>query len=119
MKTNTGTYLNNWINKHYKHELEFFYEFEILGIEDWTCHNDEGLTWAIAESFNEGLQLLIFLYVPYTDRDWYCSSVSYGIHLAEACVPIDELFETDCMNELYSVIMSNINYFNELLNNKK
>ena len=53
MKTNTGTYLNNWINKHYKHELEFFYDFEILGIEDWTCHNEEGLTWAIAESFNE------------------------------------------------------------------
>lgn len=110
--------IRNWMSKHYKHELKFCYDFGILGFEDWTSQNDEGLTWAIAESFNKGLQLLIFLYVPYRDCDWYYERVSYGIHIAENCVPIDELFETDSMNELWSVIMSNANYFDELLKNK-
>ena len=114
MKTN----LRNWMSKHYKHEINFCCDFGILGFEDWTSHNDEGLTWAVAESFDEGLQLLIFLYVPYSDEDWQRETTSYGIHIAEGCVPIDELFETDSMNELWSVIRSNLNYFDELLINK-
>ncbi len=116
-KTYKDLSLKNWMNEHFKHELEYCLDFGVLGFEDWTSHNDEGLTWALAESFDEGFQLMIFIYRPLSDsiEDLLRNPISYGIHLCESQLPIDELFETDVMGELWSVVRSNLDYFNELL----
>ena len=83
-------------------------DFGLLGFNDWTDLNDEGLTWG-AQHEVDGYQILMFLYYD------NC----YGIHLAEDGVPSDEIFGTDSMDELWSIVRSNLGYFDKILTGGK
>ena len=88
----------------YTKEMEYCMDFGLLGFDDWTDLNDEGLTWGVQHK-RDYCAILIFLY----------SDNCYGIHLAKDGVPIDEIFGTDDMEELWSVVRSNLKYFDQLL----
>ena len=88
----------------FSNEIEYCMDFGLLGFNDWTDINDEGLTWGVQHE-EDGCEILIFLYYD------NC----YGIHLAEDCVPIDEIFGTDSMDELWSIVRSNLEYFDKIL----
>ena len=92
----------------FNHELEYCMDFGLLGFNDWTDLNDEGLTWGAQYDTKRGA-ILIFLYLD----------SSYGIHYAEDYVPNDEIFSTDDMSELWSVVRSNLNYFDQLLTKER
>jgi hypothetical protein len=92
----------------YKEEMLYCMDFGLLGFNDWTDLNDDGLTWG-AQYTDNGLAVMIYLYY---DK-------CYGIHLAEDYVPDVEIFATDDMGELWSIIKSNLKYFDQLLTKER
>jgi hypothetical protein len=83
-------------------------DFGLLGFNDWTDLNDDGLTWGVQHQ-RDCCAILIFLY----------SDNCYGIHYAKDYIPSDEIFSTDDMEELWSIIRSNLKYFDQLLTKER
>lgn len=96
----------------YTKELEYCMDFGVLGFNDWTDINDEGLTWGI-ENKESKKAILIFLHL-----------ISYDIVIMDNTSVYNyenmyELFITNDMGELWSVIRSNLHYFDQLLTKER
>ena len=99
------THLKNWMIKIFSEELKYISDFQLLGFEEFTDpQEDEGLTWCRIIHTQDAYGVFIFLY-----------NKSYGIDLCLDGVPQYSIFETDDMGELWSVVKSNLNYFNGLI----
>ena len=100
------------VNGSYRYTEEMLYcmDFGLLGFNDWTDLNDEGVTWA-AQDEESGKAILICLH-----------AISYDIVIVDSDLNLYngyELFVTNDMGELWSIIRSNLKYFDQLLTKER
>ena len=106
----TITHLRDWMIKLFSKELKYLRDFQLLGFEDFTDpKEDEGLTWCRIIHTKDAFGVFIFFY----QEEFY--NKSYCIDLCLDGVTQYSIFETDDMGELWSMVKSNLNYFNSLI----
>tara|TARA_R110001606_G_scaffold369579_1_gene525701 strand:+ start:1312 stop:1632 length:321 start_codon:yes stop_codon:yes gene_type:complete len=100
--------LTKWRIKMYEHENKYVMDFALLGFNDWSDLEIDGfLSWG---NSTEDVGIYLFLH-----KDRYEIQYATQNEINWKASDYAELFVTDSMDELWSIVRSNLQYFDSLL----
>ena len=92
----------------YEHENKYVMDFALLGFNDWSDLEIDGfLSWG---NSTEDVGIYLFLH-----KDRYEIQYATQNEINWKASDYAELFVTDSMDELWSIVRSNLQYFDSLL----